>query len=110
MRDVTSDNYTKFNDPDGIARIHAAEMMLSPLQNISDLELAEELPDGRSKYTFFPNTTRKTVGVDCDIRLPPGGEITVMCMHGADTVVTCREIKADGRIKRKRGAQRTERQ
>lgn len=98
--DVTSANYTKFNDPDGIARMHAAERLLAPPLPNSDTEKTEALP-GETKYTFSPKSTRRSVGVGCDIILPPGGTITVRCAHGAEAVLSCREMKTDGKARRK---------
>ena len=101
LKDVTSDSYSKFNDLDGIARIHASEMILSPLAEINTTEQMEYLTDGRIKYTLLPDNTRKTVGVGCDIILPPGGEVVLLCRHGVEVVLAPREVKADGRVRRK---------
>ncbi len=98
--DVTSSNYTKFNDQDGIARIHAAERLLAPPLPNSDTEKTEALP-GETKYTFLPKSARRSAGVGCDIILPPGGTITVRCAHGAEAVLSCREMKTDGKARRK---------
>lgn len=103
IKDVTSDNYTKFNDLDGVARIHAAEMILSPPETIDNTEQAEALPDGRIKYTFWPDTMRKTVGVNCVILSPPNAEIDLSCPHGTESVIKSRELKEDGSPKRKSG-------
>lgn len=102
MKDVTSDNYTKFNDLDGIARIHAAEMILSPPEEIDNTELVETLPDGKIKYTFWPDSMRKTVGVGCDVLVPTDADadITLYCPHGVEFVIKPREIKEDGSVRR----------
>ncbi len=101
LKDVTSDNYTKFNDMDGLARIHAAEMILSPPLEIDNPELVETLPDERIKYTLQPDTMRKTVGIGCDILLPPDAEIILLCPHGAEATIMPREVKEDGSVRRK---------
>ena len=102
MKDVTSDNYTKFNDLDGIARIHAAEMILSPPEEIDNTELVETLPDGKIKYTFWPDSMRKTAGVGCDVLVPTDADadITLYCPHGVEFVIKPREIKEDGSVRR----------
>ena len=107
LSDVTSDNYTHFNDPDGIERLHAAAAILAPLELHKNSQFAQEtLPDGRIKCTIYPKDSRRQSKVSGKIMLPPGAEIEVHCSHGAEISVSSRAMNSDGTAKRKQPRKR----
>jgi len=85
LKDVTSDAYTKFNDPEGIDRIHTAETLLSPKKTAQKTKEEKNRLDGRKEYICRPTDNRRKVTVLANLTLQPGEEVEI-CPHGATIV------------------------
>ncbi len=98
---TTDDNCTCFSDEEAGERLHNTMSVLTPERAIDIDDSPQNLPDGRMKYTYAPETTRQRVGHVGVYRLQPGEKIVIKCPHGVKGSVTTRAYNEDGTLRRK---------
>lgn len=98
---VTDDHYTSFTSDEAGERLHTIMSFVIPDSPIEEVISPISMINGKTKYSYVPETTRQRVGLVDSYILQPGEELIIKCRHGVTGSASVRALNSDGTLRRK---------
>lgn len=98
---ITDDHYTSFTSDEAGERLHTIMSFVIPDSPIEEVISPISMINGKTKYSYVPETTRQRVGLVDSYILQPGEELIIKCRHGVTGSASVRALNPDGTLRRK---------